>query len=143
MRSFATNSAIPELGTSSAAKLGCPCAGTAQSNSRRGPGSLNPSENSPAALYARVFGPDFKDPNAADFTPDPEVMARKSALSIVTEQRQALMKELGASKLSMTDDPASTFLSYGIGRAEIYAPAPRFSSPSAPRKSDDPKPPAP
>ena len=79
------------------------CAGTAQSNSRRGPGSLNPAENSPAALYARIFGPEFKDPNAADFTPDPEVMARKSALSIVTEQRQALMKDLGTADRTRLD----------------------------------------
>ena len=35
------------------------------------------SEISPAALYTRVFGPDFRDPNAADFQPDPKIMVRR------------------------------------------------------------------
>jgi len=63
--------------------------------SGRGPGNLNPSESSPMALYARIFGPDFADPNSADFKPDPVVMARKSALSAVTEERQALLQRVG------------------------------------------------
>ena len=53
------------------------------SYSRRAGAALNPAETSPAALYARVFGPEFRDPNAADFKPDPQVMARQSVLSAV------------------------------------------------------------
>ena len=59
--------------------------------SARGSNGMNPSEVSPLALYTRIFGPDFKDPNAADFTPDPQVMVRKSVLSGVSEQRKALL----------------------------------------------------
>jgi hypothetical protein len=53
-------------------------------------------EVSPYALYLSVFGPEFKDPNAATFTPDPDVMLRRSALSFVSEDRNAIMKQVGA-----------------------------------------------
>ncbi len=71
--------------------------GSSHSHSRRAGGSLNPAEILPVELYARVFGPDFKDPNAAEFKPDPKVMVKLSALSAVTEERQAFMQTLGAS----------------------------------------------
>ena len=71
--------------------------GSRGSRSKRANSANNPSEPSPVALYTRIFGPDFKDPNAAEFTPDPVVMARKSVLSYVTEERKKLMGPLGAS----------------------------------------------
>ncbi|MBW8753710.1 MAG: DUF1552 domain-containing protein [Sphingomonadales bacterium] len=64
--------------------------------SGRGGGNLNPAETSAASMYQRVFGAGFKDPNSATFTPDPAVMARRSVLSAVTEQRQALGAAVGA-----------------------------------------------
>ncbi len=67
------------------------------SYSRREGAAINPAEVSPAALYTRIFGPEFKDPNAADFKPDPQVMARKSVLSAVKDQRDELAKTLGTS----------------------------------------------
>ena len=74
--------------------------GTRRSSSTRaGAASNTPSEPSPAALYARIFGPEFKDPNASDFTPDPTAMARKSVLS--AGHRRALRASLntvGASR---------------------------------------------
>jgi hypothetical protein len=66
------------------------------SNSRRSSAVINAAEPSPAAFYARLFGPDFKDPNAADFVPDPKVMVRRSALSAIKDQRDALLAEVGA-----------------------------------------------
>lgn len=72
--------------------------------SRRSATVMNPSEGDPAQLYARVFGPEFVDPNAADFKPDPRVMAERSALSAVKGERQALMKELGASDKARLDE---------------------------------------
>jgi len=74
------------------------------SYSRRSGNALNPAETSPAALYARIFGPEFKDPNAADFTPDPIVMARQSVLSAVKDQRQDLARTLGASDRARLDE---------------------------------------
>ena len=71
--------------------------------SGRGGGNLNPSEVSPAALYQRIFGTGFKDPNSASFTPDPQVMARRSVLSAVTEQRQALERSVGAADREKLD----------------------------------------
>lgn len=65
---------------------------------------LNPAEASPLALYARLFGPEFKDPNAAEFVPDPLVMARQSVLSGVTEQRADVLQRLGAADRSRIDE---------------------------------------
>ena len=62
-----------------------------------------PAEVSPLALYTRIFGPEFKDPNAADFKPDPAVMVRHSALSAVTEERASLMNRLGAADKAKLD----------------------------------------
>ena len=70
--------------------------GASNSLSGRGGGNLNPSEATASGLYARIFGSGFKDPNSATFTPDPQVMARRSVLSAVTEQRQALESAVGA-----------------------------------------------
>ena len=64
------------------------------SYSFRGAGVVNPSEESPIALYRRIFGPEFQDPNAADFKPDPRAMVQKSVLSAVADQRENLMKKI-------------------------------------------------
>ena len=72
--------------------------------SRRSATVLNSSEGSAARLYARVFGPEFKDPNSADFKPDPRVMAERSALSAVKDERIALMKQLGSSDKQRLDE---------------------------------------
>jgi hypothetical protein len=71
--------------------------------SGRGGGNLNPSETSAAGLYSRIFGTGFKDPNSATFTPDPLVMARRSVLSAVTEQRAALASAVGAADRQKLD----------------------------------------
>jgi hypothetical protein len=65
---------------------------------------FQPGEASPKALYARIFGPEFKDPNAADFKPDPVVMAQQSVLSAVKDQRQDLAMKLGAADRARLDE---------------------------------------
>jgi len=62
-----------------------------------------PAEVSPVALYERIFGPEFQDPNAADFKPDPAIMVRRSALSAVSEERASLMNKLGATDKAKLD----------------------------------------
>jgi hypothetical protein len=64
----------------------------------------NPSEASPAALYARIFGPEFQDPNAAEFKPDPEMMVRRSVLSSVRADRERLMALLGTEDRARLDE---------------------------------------
>jgi len=59
-------------------------------------GGKVPAETSPMAMYTRIFGPEFADPNAATFVPDPETMVRRSVLSGVSEEREKLNKWLGA-----------------------------------------------
>jgi hypothetical protein len=76
----------------------------AHSYSRRAGNALNPAEISPVALYARIFGAEFRDPNAADFTPDPMIMARQSVLSAVKDQRLDMMKTLGAADKARLDE---------------------------------------
>ena len=57
--------------------------------------SVNVPEWSPLRFYQRLFGADFQDPNADEFTPDPRVLVRKSSLSVVLEDARKLNKELG------------------------------------------------
>jgi hypothetical protein len=68
-----------------------------------GAGQRNPPETSALRLYQRIFGEGFADPNAATFTPDPVVMARKSVLSVVKDQRSTLEKRLGAADRARLD----------------------------------------
>lgn len=67
-------------------------------------GVFQPAEASPAAMYTRLFGPEFKDPNAANFTPDPQVVARQSVLSVVKDQRQKLERELAGADRARLDE---------------------------------------
>lgn len=79
--------------------------GETGSTSRAGGSTTyNPSEPSPAALYTRLFGPGFTDPNAADFKPDPRTLAQKSVLSYVSEDRRRIMSGLGASDRGRLDE---------------------------------------
>ncbi len=78
--------------------------GGRSSYSKRRGAAANPSEPSPATLYTRIFGAEFKDPNAAEFTPDPELMAEKSVLSFVSEQRKTLMNSVGVSDRERLDE---------------------------------------
>ncbi len=59
-------------------------------------GVPNAPEISPTAMYTRVFGPDFADPNAGPFVPDPRLMLRQSVLSAVKEDRERLLQRVGA-----------------------------------------------
>jgi hypothetical protein len=66
------------------------------SYSFRNGSSVNAAVPSPIELYQKIFGPDFHDPNTADFKPDPKYMVRQSVLSGVSEQRSELLKRVGA-----------------------------------------------
>lgn len=80
------------------------CDGNRRSTwSARGEYGMNPAEISPSALYTKLFGPDFRDPNSADFTPDTGVMVRRSVLSGVSEQRKSLMARVSATDRSRLD----------------------------------------
>jgi hypothetical protein len=80
------------------------CTGNANSShSKRAGTAMNPSEISPAALYGRIFGPEFRDPNAATFTPDPAVLARRSVLSAVGGETRRFMSQLGAADRAHLD----------------------------------------
>jgi len=57
---------------------------------------FNTPEISPTALYNRVFGPEFADPNAGPFVPDPRVMLRQSVLSAVKDDRERLIQRVGS-----------------------------------------------
>jgi hypothetical protein len=65
--------------------------------------AVNPPEISAVELYRKIFGPDFQDPNSADFAPNPRIMTRKSVLSAVSEQRQDFERTLGAADKARLD----------------------------------------
>jgi hypothetical protein len=81
------------------------CTGNARTSfSYRAGGVQQPSQASPAELYARIFGAEFRDPNTASFTPNPAVMAEQSVLSAVKHQRQDLARDLGAADRARLDE---------------------------------------
>lgn len=65
-------------------------------STRTGGGFATP-ETTPLALYERIFGEGFQDPNSDNWKPDPRIMLKQSVLSAITEQRQALMSNVGRS----------------------------------------------
>jgi hypothetical protein len=72
--------------------------------SARGTDSRGNAEVSAVALYQRLFGPEFVNPNNADFKPDPRVMLEKSVLSGVAEQSKAYVKTVGAADKARLDE---------------------------------------
>lgn len=73
------------------------------SYSGRSVGAPNPSEVDPVALYNRLFGVGFKDPNGGKFVPETADILQKSSLSATMEQQRSLMKKLGAEDRARLD----------------------------------------
>jgi len=65
--------------------------------------SVNNAEGSPLALYSSLFGADYQDPNAKNFTPSPKILVRKSVLSTVSEDAKKLMSQVGAEDKARID----------------------------------------
>lgn len=110
--------------------------------SRRAGNVINPAETTPSGLYARVFGPDFRDPNAGDFKPDPAVMARQSVLSGVKEQLAEVQSVVGAADRARLDEYLTSVRQLENQLAlELEKPAP-LAACSAPGKVEGELPPA-
>ena len=73
------------------------------SYSMRPGATVNPSEVDPVSLYKRLFGPEFKDPNSAQFKPDPALMLERSVLSSIKDERNDLMRVIGAADRQRVD----------------------------------------
>lgn len=116
------------------------CDGNPKSSwSARGINGVNPAETSPLALYTRIFGSDFRDPNAAEFVPSAEVMVRKSALSAVMEERDALLADVGASDRRRIDEYFSSVRDLETKLAiELEKPAPMAACTKPPQIKDAP-----
>ena len=109
--------------------------------SGRGGGSLNPSETSPVRFYNRLFGPEFADPNSAEFKPNPDVMARQSVLSGVADQRKDLLSRVGASDRERLDQYFTALRQTEQQLAlqlEKPAPLPACRIPSKPAETEPP-----
>ncbi len=65
--------------------------------------TVNPSEVDPIAFYQRLYGSEFRDPNAAEFKPDPNIMLEQSVLSAVKDNREQLMRTVGSSDRARLD----------------------------------------
>lgn len=77
--------------------------GKVDSYSTPGGGAITTPEPTAVSLYQRVFGAGFQDPNAANFTPDPNIQLRHSVLSRFSDERATLMREVGASDRDKLD----------------------------------------
>lgn len=73
-----------------------------ESYSSLGGANANPPETSPAGLYTRLFGPGFAD-GKGDWKPDPDIVMQQSVLSVVAEDRQRLMANVGANDRKRLD----------------------------------------
>jgi len=65
--------------------------------------SINIADYSPLQFYAKLFGTDFQDPNAAEFKVNPRVMLRKSVLSGVMDSAKDLTKAVGTEDKARLD----------------------------------------
>jgi hypothetical protein len=111
--------------------------GLQRSYSYRAAGSPNPSEVSPLALYQRIFGEGFQDPNSAEFKPDPRTMVRQSVLSAVQEDRRRLMREVGVDDRRRLEEYFTSIRQLEQQLAlQLQPPAPvqGFTMPKAPPK---------
>jgi len=113
--------------------------GVQRSYSYRSKNSPNPSETSPLALYQRIFGEGFQDPNAVSFKPDPKVMVHKSVLSAVAEDRKRLMRQVGAEDRHRLDEYFTSLRQLEQQLAlqlEPPAPVENFVIPDAPAEME-------
>ena len=117
------------------------CAGDRKATwSARSSNGMNPSEISPLTLYTRIFGPEFKDPNAANFVPDPHVMVHHSVLSAVADQRRSLLREVSTNDRARLDEYFSSLRELEQQLAvelEKPAPLPACSKPANVAAADD------
>jgi hypothetical protein len=109
------------------------------SYSMRAGSTVNPSEVDPVSLYKRIFGPEFKDPNAAEFKPDPTIMLRQSVLSSIGDEREKLLRTVGAADRVRIDQYFTSLREIEQQVAlmlEKPAPAEACSVPKEPAKSE-------
>jgi hypothetical protein len=108
------------------------------SYSMRAGSTVNPSEVDPVALYKRIFGAEFRDPNAAAFKPSPEIMLRKSVLSSVKDERDELLRTVGAADRARVDQYFTSVRELEQQLAQMLekpAPAEACVTPKAPEKT--------
>ncbi len=60
-------------------------------------------EWSPTQFYTRLFGPEFQDPNAKEFKPNPKTMMRRSVLSAVMDDIKRVQARVGAEDRARVD----------------------------------------
>lgn len=89
--------------TSRFKQLDMSASGGSTTYSTRNGSTYSTAESTPIALYTRLFGEGFQDPNDPNWAPNQEIMLRKSALSAVMEQRQALLAQVGAADRAKLD----------------------------------------
>lgn len=65
--------------------------------------AINIADASPVQFYAKLFGPDFQDPNAPEFKVNPRVMLRKSVLSGVMDSAKSLTRSVDAEDRARLD----------------------------------------
>jgi len=128
------------IGTQSRFKtIDIACTGNSgHSYSARSTYNRSAAEISPHEFYSRLFGPEFIDPNKAEFMPDPRTMVRHSVLSAVTEERRQLMRQLGASDRAQLDEYFTSLRELEIQlQVQLQKPAPNEACSAIAAPKDD------
>lgn len=107
------------------------------SYSFRNADAINPPTISPLDFYQKLFGPEFQDPNASTFTPDPRIQLRKSVLSGVIDEIKQVENTLGQSDRHRLDHYLTSVRELET-RLELQLqrppPAPHCAIPEAPEE---------
>jgi hypothetical protein len=96
--------------------------------SHSGPGTPNRGENDPKAVFGRLFGASFQQPNA---TPDPMLAVRRSMLDVVRADAKALQARLGAADRARLDQHLTGIRALET-RLSAAPAAPTCKKPAAP-----------
>jgi hypothetical protein len=91
-------------GASRFRSLDCTATGNDRdSYSFRSADAINAPVTSPIDLYQKLFGAEFQDPNSPNFTPNPNIILRRSVLSGVRDESASLEKHLGTADRARLD----------------------------------------
>lgn len=108
-----------------------------QSISFSGPHAMNPPETSPMALFERIFGVGFRDPDDTS-GPDPRLGLRRSVLDVVNAQAGSLRPRLGIADRARLDAHLEGVRAIELQIARLSADPPSLAACMRPETMPDP-----
>ncbi len=105
--------------------------------SMNGPGNRNPPEDRPAALFERLFGPEFRAPGE-DPIIDPRLALRRSVLDAVMSDTRALSQTLGSADKRRLDQHLTSVRELELRIARLEEDPPNLASCVRPASPTEP-----